>query len=84
VSPVATDVGDSRQILGGTGEVVPPRDSAALAAAIERAVRLDARARAERGRAARARVLAEYDLPIAVARYEQLYSSLLEAESCAA
>jgi glycosyltransferase involved in cell wall biosynthesis len=84
VGCVATDVGDSRLIIGSTGEVLPPKDHAALAAAIERRIAVGPNVRAELGRSARARVLEEYDLPIAVGRYEQLYSSLMERERCAA
>lgn len=84
VACVATDVGDSRLIVGVSGDVVPPKDCLSLAAAIERRVVAGPAGRAELGRFARTRVLEEYDLPIAVGRYEQLYSSLLEEETCAA
>jgi glycosyltransferase involved in cell wall biosynthesis len=84
VACVATDVGDSCLIVGATGEVVMPDDPLALAAAIGRVVQLDAAARVARGMAARTRMLEEYDLPIAVARYEQLYASLLEQRRSAA
>jgi glycosyltransferase involved in cell wall biosynthesis len=84
VACVTTDVGDSRVIVGTTGEVVAPNDPAALAAAIARMIQLDPNAKAARGRTARARMLEEYDQPVAVARYEQLYESLLEEQACAA
>lgn len=84
VGCVTTDVGDARLIVADTGEVVAPSDPAAFAAAIERMVRLGPGGRADLGRAARARVVEHYDLPIAVTRYEQLYASLLEEQLCAA
>jgi glycosyltransferase involved in cell wall biosynthesis len=46
---IATDVGDSRKIIGGTGIVVPPRDQAALSAALKWAMNSpDCISRAER------------------------------------
>jgi glycosyltransferase involved in cell wall biosynthesis len=84
VGCIATDVGDSRLIIGSTGDVLPPKDSVALGAAIEKRIAVGPRERAALGRSARARVLEEFDLPIAVARYEQLYASLAEASACVA
>jgi glycosyltransferase involved in cell wall biosynthesis len=84
VGCVATDVGDSRRIVGSTGMVVPPKDDAALAAAIEAGIAAGPAARAELGRSARARALGEYDLSIAVGHYEELYGSFRRAETCAA
>jgi glycosyltransferase involved in cell wall biosynthesis len=84
VGCVATDVGDSGRIIGSTGALLPPKDSAALAAALETRIAVGPNGRAELGRSARARVLEEFDLPIAVGRYEQLYTSLLEEQTCAA
>lgn len=46
---IATDVGDSRKIIGGTGIVVPPQDQAALSAALGLAMNSpDCISRAER------------------------------------
>ncbi|HSE76450.1 MAG TPA: glycosyltransferase [Alphaproteobacteria bacterium] len=62
-TPVAaTDVGDAARLVGGLGEIVPPRDSAALAAAIIRLMNLDDRARAERITAARRRIVDEFSV----------------------
>ena len=58
----ATDVGDAARLVGGLGEIVPPRDSAALAAAIIRLMNLDDRARAERIAAARRRIGDEFSV----------------------
>jgi glycosyltransferase involved in cell wall biosynthesis len=84
VGCIATDVGDSRLIIGSTGEVLPPKDSVALGSAIEKRINLGPRVRADLGRSARARVLEQFDLPIAVARYEQLYASLVQEHACVA
>jgi glycosyltransferase involved in cell wall biosynthesis len=84
VACIATDVGDSRHIIGNTGVMVPPRDSASLAAALGRRIAAGPEVRAAAGRLARARVLAEFDLTVVVQRYEQLYASLAEERVCAA
>jgi glycosyltransferase involved in cell wall biosynthesis len=68
---VVTDVGDSARIVGEVGEVAPPRDSDALAAAIGRMLdRLEGDANI--GRQARDRVVAEYSLERMVLRTEQV------------
>ncbi len=59
---VVTDVGDSARIVGETGWVVPARDPAALAQAWAAALRLSPGERLDRGRAARARIEAEFSL----------------------
>lgn len=68
---VVTDVGDSARIVGEVGEVAPPRDAEALAAALGRMlVRLDGGA--DLGRQARERVVAKFSLERMVTRTEQL------------
>ncbi len=76
-SPVAaTDVGDVRQIIGGLGEVVPPRQPEALCAAWER---LRRRLEQEPGlqAAARAAIVANYSVEGMVQRTEAFFSLLL-------
>lgn len=73
---VVTAVGDSAAIVGATGAVVPPRDAAALAGALERLLRRDAGARADLGAQARARVAAQFALPAIAARYTEVYEAL--------
>lgn len=70
---VATDVGDSRRILGETGLIVPPRDPAALAAALQSLIDDPARRQAL-GAAARRRVAAEFTLDRARAAWAALYA----------
>ena len=74
---VVTDVGDSALMVADTGRVVPPRDPAALAAAIESLLDLPDGERRMIGTAARARICAEYALPVIAQRYHRLYDSLL-------
>jgi glycosyltransferase involved in cell wall biosynthesis len=74
---VATDSGDAAELIGPTGEVVPPRDPAALAAAWERLMTAGPEARRALGAAARARIVARYNLAAMVRRYEALYADLL-------
>lgn len=70
---VVTDVGDAARILAGTGSVVPPRDPAALAAAIEAFFALPASEFSARGESARARMVEDFALERAVRRFESLY-----------
>jgi glycosyltransferase involved in cell wall biosynthesis len=74
---VATDVGDAARIIGETGEVVPPRDPAALAAALERVLNLEPERRRELGMAARQRIEENYSIERIAKRYEDLYSEAL-------
>lgn len=70
---IATDVGDARLILGDCGVVVPPRDTEALADAIK-ALKADPARRAQLGRNARARVVAEFGLAQSVQGFDDLHS----------
>jgi glycosyltransferase involved in cell wall biosynthesis len=76
---VATDIGGNRELVhhGETGLLVPPRDPAALAAAV--LTLLDDRAMVSRlTDAARARFLTGFSVPTMVRQYEQLYEELLQ------
>jgi glycosyltransferase involved in cell wall biosynthesis len=70
---VTTDVGDSAEIVGDTGLVIPPRDPDALARAWESLLSRPA-VRARLGQAARERVLRRYSLAAVVGQYEGLYA----------
>jgi glycosyltransferase involved in cell wall biosynthesis len=79
---VATNVGGIPELVqdGVHGLLVPPRDPAALAAAINRL--LDDRELASRlGEAARARQRSEFDLSVVVGRLEDIYVKLLDSRS---
>jgi glycosyltransferase involved in cell wall biosynthesis len=73
---VATDIGDAAEIVDETGMIVPPRDPAALAAGWEKLAALGPDARRKLGAAARARIVARYDLAAIVVRYEVLYEEI--------
>ena len=75
---VATDVGDSVKILGGTGRVVPRSRPEAMAAAIREVVELGADGRQRLGAAARTRVLQNYTLARITERYVTLYERLVD------
>lgn len=72
--PVATDVGDAREIVGDCGLIVPVRDPEALRSALDRVLALSPEERRERGRAARARIEKNFSLERAVGRFAELYS----------
>ena len=73
---VATDVGESHEIVGRAGVVVPPQDSEALADALQ--VMLGkGRAELDRlGDAARVRIAQRYALPKVVEAYTKLYGGI--------
>jgi glycosyltransferase involved in cell wall biosynthesis len=79
LSAVGTDCGGVREIVrdGETGFVVPPRDAAALAAAMSRLASLPAAARERMSRAAREHA-ARFDLAAIASAWEDLYRELLE------
>jgi len=71
----ATDVGESRLIIGDTGRIAPPRDPAALAAAVRELIDLpQAEMEALRLRA-RQRVSEHFTLQSTVAQYAELYEN---------
>jgi glycosyltransferase involved in cell wall biosynthesis len=76
---VCTELGTGTSYVnqdGVTGRVVPPRDPAALAAAINDLL-ADPDRRAAMGAAARARVASEFDLDVMVERVLELYGQML-------
>ena len=74
---VATDVGDSGDIVGDTGIIVPPSDRSALAEGLLAMLEKDTAERDRLGREARERVAGHYSLPRIVERYAGLYEELL-------
>jgi glycosyltransferase involved in cell wall biosynthesis len=79
---VVTDVGDSAWVVGDTGKNVPPRDSAALASAIDSLVTTGGPDRAALGRRARERIVRNFSLDHIVAQYQSLYSGIYD-DACA-
>lgn len=74
---VATRVGDTARIVGRAGHVVPPRDPAALADAIQAICSLPLTERAALKLAARARMEEDFSVARYVDEYERLYESLV-------
>jgi glycosyltransferase involved in cell wall biosynthesis len=72
--PVATDVGDAHRIVGDTGAVVPPASPDAFAQALAEMASLSPRQRAQKGAAARERIISHFNLGAAIDRYFQLYA----------
>ena len=73
---VATDVGDSADIVEDTGKIVPPRDSGALAGAIEDLLAMPSDERLARGVSARAQIETNYALTNVVDQYAAVYIGL--------
>ena len=75
---VATDIGESREIIGETGSLVPAGDPMAMAQGISRLLAESDDQRRARGVAARARVERNYSLPEIARRYHELYRAQVE------
>jgi glycosyltransferase involved in cell wall biosynthesis len=80
---VATDVGDARNILAQTGQIVPAEDPAALADGIMK-LRNDAQAAGETGDAARARIVENFSVDKMVLGFEDQFERLLGRDRCRA
>ncbi|MCP4491722.1 MAG: glycosyltransferase [Gammaproteobacteria bacterium] len=74
---VATDVGDSANIIGDTGVVIPPCDEDALATGIESLLTMPLEERRALGAKARDRVETNYTLAAIVDQYASLYEKLM-------
>lgn len=77
---VATDVGGSRELLAGTGVLVPPGDARELADSIERLLASPS-SRASMGEAARERAKQHMSVSVVVGRHIEIYE---EACACVA
>ena len=74
---VATDVGDAVRIVGETGIIVPPRDTKALANAIQELASEPPDRHAERCGRARAAIEDRFSMAANLAAFEKAYASLL-------
>jgi glycosyltransferase involved in cell wall biosynthesis len=75
---VATDVGDSRAIVGDCGRIVPPADAPALAQALADVLGLPDSERTALRERARARAVERFDIAQVAREYETFYLSLLK------
>lgn len=78
---VVTDVGDSAWLVGEAGRVVPPRDAGALGMAWKELIDLDPERRNALGLLGRARVIEQFPIQSVMARYEDLYETVLANEA---
>lgn len=76
---IVTGVGGNAETVGQAGIVVPPKNPAALADALN-ALLADPARREELGRAARQRVASSYSMEACLRQYERLYRAL--ADGC--
>ena len=74
---VVTDVGDSAEIVGKTGRVVPSGDMQGLAKHIMEILRIPKEERELLGQKARLRVEENYDIRLIVKQYENNYKTLI-------
>ncbi len=74
---VTTDVGDAALLVGDRDMVVPPRDPAALAAALSQILSLEVAARRAKGMRARAWIRQNHSLQAVIGQYERLYEELV-------
>jgi glycosyltransferase involved in cell wall biosynthesis len=74
---VATDIGDSRGILGDTGLIVEPENPAALAQAWQEMLALSDEEYRQCAQQARARIIQHYSLSRMVDQYKQVYTETI-------
>lgn len=80
---VVTDVGDTGELVGDTGFVVPARDPARLAAALEEMASLSQEQRKTLGTLARKRIVESFSIAICWQKYREMYAALLGSKSAA-
>lgn len=73
---VSTDAGDSAELLGSTGRIVPPGDHAALGDAMAELAALPADERRCLGLSARRRIEAGFSIGASVSRYQEHFLEL--------
>jgi glycosyltransferase involved in cell wall biosynthesis len=78
VPSVTTDVGDCGMLINDPQLIVPPKKPEALAAALERLVKMNPEERQALGMSARTRVLENFSLANYTSRHVELYSKALE------
>ncbi|SAL77671.1 glycosyl transferase [Caballeronia choica] len=77
---VVTDVGDTGQLVGDTGLVVPPRDPVKLSKALEEMATLSLDQRKTLGKRARERIVESFSIAVCWQKYRDMYATLLRAK----
>jgi glycosyltransferase involved in cell wall biosynthesis len=77
---VGTDVGDTAELIGDTGQTVPPREPDQLAAAVVKILSLSNKGRLALSLKARNRILENYEIRKIVNLYQQVWSQVTETE----
>lgn len=72
---VATDCGGTRQFIGDAGLLVPPKDSLALAEAMEKTLTMNETEALELGHKARQRIIEHFSLNVTIDTWLKIYSS---------
>lgn len=80
---LTTDVGDAAILVGDPARVVPPEDTEALAACLQRILQRDRPSRQQLGACARARIQGEFSLAHLVERTQALLIDVAAKHSCA-
>lgn len=70
---IATDSGGVREVLGGNGLLIPPKDSVSLAASMRKAIDMPDSLAQVHGMKSRQYICDNYSLDVVVARWEELY-----------
>lgn len=78
---VATDVGDTRELIGEAGRLVPPRDPEALAEAWLEILTLAPAERAAIGALGRDQIAQNYSIQTMISRYRDLYRELSDVRN---
>jgi len=81
---VATRAGDTGEVLGDCGFLVPSGNPKALSAAMVKMAMLSSGERIRMGLRGRARILAKFEIGSVVQMYQKLYVDLVEGKTCAA
>lgn len=74
---VATEVGDTRFLVGDTAVLVPAQDEQALAQELLTVIRLTEQQRVEMGNKAKIRVMAEFSIEKACERFDIVYHEII-------
>lgn len=81
---VVTDSGDAQWLVGDAGSVVPPRDAARFAAALQPMVDATAEERHAIGARGRERIVRDFSIESVVRQYEDFYAGLVAGRPRAA